>query len=288
MNNSTSETLVDPALAETFRRDGVVLLPGLFADWVEPLRKGIHHNMAEPGPDSRHYRNDPETDNSPQFFGDYCNWQRIEEYREFLMTSPAASVAGSLMGAREVRLFHEHVLVKEPGATTQTPWHHDQPYYCVDGHQTCSLWMPLDPVPRETAIEFVAGSHRWETWYRPERFDGSPLNDGDGLAALPDIDANRNDYDIRGWAMEPGDAVAFSFLTLHGAPPNRSNRTSRRAFSSRWVGDDATFAVRGGVTSPPFREVDLPHGAKLDHPAFPVVWRRDEMNEKRDGAAGVN
>ena len=266
--------LIDEATAAAFRADGVVLLRGLFGDWIESLRRGVAANMAEPGPDSRHYRDGPGPDGSdgPEFFGDYCNWQRIGEYRGFLLDSPAAAVAGDLMGASEVRLFHEHVLVKQPGASTPTPWHHDQPYYCVDGFQTCSLWLPLDPVPRETAIEFVAGSHRWNTWYRPERFDGSALNEGDGLTAIPDIEGNRADYDIRGWAMEPGDAVAFSFLTLHGAPANLSRTTSRRAFSSRWVGDDARFAVRGGITSPPFREVDLPHGAKLDHPAFPVVW----------------
>ena len=33
------------------------------------------------------------------------------------------------------------------------------------------------------------------------------------------------------------------------------------------------FAVRQGVTSPPFSEVDLKHGDRLDHPAFPVVYR---------------
>ena len=45
----------------------------------------------------------------------------------------------------------------------------------------------------------------------------------------------------------------------------------RRAFSSRWIGDDATYAVRPGVTSPPFREVTLAHGAPMDAPEFPLV-----------------
>ena len=55
----------------------------------------------------------------------------------------------SFSGSKTVRLFHEHVLVKEPGADVPTPWHHDQPYYCVDGRQNVSLWAPLDPVGRE-------------------------------------------------------------------------------------------------------------------------------------------
>jgi ectoine hydroxylase-related dioxygenase (phytanoyl-CoA dioxygenase family) len=72
--------------------------------------------------------------------------------------------------------------------------------------------------------------------------------------------------------MEPGDAIAFSFRTVHGAPANRSARP-RRVFSSRWVGDDAVFADRGGRTSPPFPGLSLRDGAPLDAPEFPVVYR---------------
>ncbi|MEM7222446.1 MAG: phytanoyl-CoA dioxygenase family protein [Pseudomonadota bacterium] len=258
-----------PSAIDDFDRDGVVLLRGLFGDWVEPLRAGVAANMAAPGADARIY---PNADGGARFFGDYCNWQRIPEYKAFVFDSPAAEIAARLMGSKTARLFHEHVLVKEPGAETATPWHHDQPYYCVDGRQSCSLWLALDPVPRETCVEYVAGSHRWGKRFRPERFDRSALNEDDGLEPVPDIVANRGDYDIRGYTLEPGDAIAFSFLTLHGAPPNRSTRQARRAFSSRWVGDDARFARRQGTTSPPFREVDLNPGATLDHPAFPLIF----------------
>ncbi len=71
--------------------------------------------------------------------------------------------------------------------------------------------------------------------------------------------------------MAPGDAIAFSFHTIHGAPANSSS-VRRRAFSARWVGDDARFADRGGKGSPPFAEVDLAEGAALEHPAFPLVF----------------
>ncbi|MHB3914599.1 phytanoyl-CoA dioxygenase family protein, partial [Klebsiella pneumoniae] len=48
----------------------------------------------------------------------------------------------------------------------------------------------------------------------------------------------------------------------------------RRVFSARWVGDDASFADRGGVTSPPFPELTLRDGDPLDSPLFPQVWPR--------------
>ena len=92
------------------------------------------------------------------------------------------------------------------------------------------------------------------------------------LAELPDIDGHRADFPILGWALEPGDAVAFNYMTLHGAPANRSPVDQRRAFSLRLLGDDVRFARRAGiVTSPPFREVALAHGAAMDAPEFPLL-----------------
>ena len=96
----------------------------------------------------------------------------------------------------------------------------------------------------------------------------------DELEPVPDIEANRTQYRIVGWDLEPGDAIAFNFLTLHSAPGNASVGRARRAFSLRLVGDDATFARRKGTTSPPFRDVTLPHGAPLDGPEFPLVLPR--------------
>jgi ectoine hydroxylase-related dioxygenase (phytanoyl-CoA dioxygenase family) len=254
-----------------FQRDGAVVLRGVFADWVESLRAGVERNMAEPGADVRIYH---APDGSGLFFGDYCNWDRIPEYRAFVFDSPAARIAADLMGSRTARLFHEHVLVKEAGTDVPTPWHHDQPYYSVDGNQNVSLWLALDAVGRETAVEFVAGSHQWGRWFRPERFNRTALYDDDGLQPVPDIDGNRDNFTILGWALEPGDCVAFHFLTLHGAPGNRSGSLRRRGFSTRWIGDDARFAVRKGTTSPPFRGIKLKHGQPMDAPEFPLVYAR--------------
>src|SRR6185437_13224407 len=52
--------------------------------------------------------------------------------------------------------FDDHVLVKEPGTQKPTPWHQDIPYYFVDGQQTVSFWIPIDPV-KEATLRLVAG-----------------------------------------------------------------------------------------------------------------------------------
>jgi ectoine hydroxylase-related dioxygenase (phytanoyl-CoA dioxygenase family) len=264
-----AKTIVSPETIAEFHQNGAVALRGVFKDWVEVLRAGIARNMAEPSADVKIYQG---KDGGGRFFGDYCNWDRIPEYRDFIFNSPAAEIGRQLMGSKTARLFHEHVLVKEASAGVATPWHQDQPYYCVDGNDTVSLWIPLDHIPLDRTLEFAGGSHKWGKYYRPERFDKTPLNENDGLEPVPDINGNRDKFNVIGWELEPGDAVAFNYKTLHGAPANNSASDQRRAFSLRLVGDDARFARREGVkTSPPFRGVKLAHGAVMEAPEFPLL-----------------
>jgi ectoine hydroxylase-related dioxygenase (phytanoyl-CoA dioxygenase family) len=263
---------VSEADIAAYARDGAVCLRGAFATaWLDLLAAGVERNMADPSPDGCRYT--PE--GAPGgFYDDYCNWQRIAEYRRFIFDSPAAGIAGRLMGSREVRLYHEHVLIKEPGTREKTPWHDDQPYYGVDGDQLCSIWLPLDPVPRAACPEFVAGSHRWGKLFLPRKFaDDRDYDFGDAFERVPDIDARRPDYDILSWDLAPGDCIVFHMRTVHGAPGTETLTTRRRGFSTRWLGDDAVFAVRPSKTSPPFPEVNLAPGDPMHHPSFPLAWR---------------
>lgn len=254
---------------EAYRRDGAVLVKGLFADWVETIRAGIERNMAAPGPYAAENLKEGE---EGRFFDDYCNWTRIPEFTAVVQDSPAAAVAAALMGADRVQIFHDHVLVKEPGTAKPTPWHQDSPYYFVEGQQTVSFWSPLDPVT-EASLRCVAGSHRWEKPVLPVRWlsevDFYP--DAAAYQPVPDPDAEPEKYRVVEWAMEPGDAVAFDFRTLHGA---RGNPTAarRRAFSLRFVGDDARYVTRPGPTSPPFPGHQMVEGQRLREDWFPVVY----------------
>lgn len=119
------ENLVTTADLEVFERDGVVVIRNAFAEnWLESLAHGVERNIRTPGPDAARYTPEGAPGN---FYDDYCNWQRIDEYRSFVFNSPAAAIVGALMRSDEVRFYHEHVLIKEPGTHALTPWHHDLP-----------------------------------------------------------------------------------------------------------------------------------------------------------------
>ena len=264
-------TVVTAEQVAAFQADGCVVVRGLFSlEEVEVVRAGIERNLADPGPQFGVASRD---DDPGRFVEDFCNWQRIDEYRRIAFDSKAADAAGALMGSDVVRLFHDHMLVKEPGTKQPTPWHQDQPYYNVEGVQNISMWMPVDPVALESTLEFLAGSHKGG-WLMPRTFltEQAKWFPEGSLSEIPDIEADRDAFDIRGWALEPGDVVFFHMLTAHhayGVPG--ANR--RRAFSLRFLGDDATHAPRPWRTSPQFDglEAELPAGAPMEHPLFPVL-----------------
>ncbi|MDR3512025.1 MAG: phytanoyl-CoA dioxygenase family protein [Caulobacteraceae bacterium] len=257
-------------VARDFRRDGAVRLRGaLVPQMVDLLRSGIDENLARPSPRAK---TASRPDDPGRFVEDFCCWDENPAYRRFIFESGLGQVAAELMGSPTARLYHDHMLTKEAGTLQPTPWHQDQPYYNVEGRQNVSFWVPVDPVSRAASLEFVAGSHLGP-WLMPRSFmDAQAKWFPEGsLADLPDIEADRAAWPILGWALEPGDVVAFHMLTLHSAA---GADRRRRVFSVRFLGEDATHAPRAWPTSPDFPglEAELPAGAPMDHPLFPVVW----------------
>ena len=269
-----------------FTADGAVCVRGAFTEAQMSLAgTAVDENLANLSPLA--IRASAESDGA--FIEDFCNWQRIAPMREFLADTAAAQIAGHLMGAEQVRLYHDHVLVKEPGTRQATPWHQDQPYYNVEGTQNVSMWLPIDPVDRETTLEFVAGTHRGP-WYMPRTFldEQARWFPEGSLAELPDFPADPERWPVVGWSLEPGDAVFFHMLTAHRAR-GVSRRARRRVMSIRFLGDDMVHAPRRWVTSPPFDGLDdeLATGATLDHPLFPVLWERTPQSSETPGVSAT-
>lgn len=261
--------LVTQEQIDAFHADGVVLIRGAFADWVDVIRAGIDRSMRAPGNNSSDYARGT---SAGRFFDDFWCWPRVPEFLEVVRRSPAAELAATLMRSRTSQLFHDHVLVKEPGTEVATPWHQDAAYFFLDGSQTVNLWLPVDPV-EDATLRCIAGSHRWPKLVLPVRWlsEQNFYTASDAYIPIPDPDAEPEKYRVLEWAMQPGDAVAFHYRTLHGARGNTTTRR-RRAFSLRFVGDDARYVERPGRTSPPFPGHDMKPGQRLREDWFPVLW----------------
>ena len=255
----------------TFHTDGFVVLRNrLSAPELAQIEAGVEANLADPSAWSNDYT---PTGSGGRFFDDYVSWQRISPFALAATQGVLPHIAGELMGTVQPRFFHEHVLVKEPGTATPTPWHHDDPYYGVEGMDNVSLWIPLDPVPEDIALRCIRGSHLLPRRFIPNRFvDDSPYTDtADGFELFPSETELEALGDIVVCAAQPGDIVAFHFRTLHSAPATTHHASRRRIVSFRYVGDDVRWITRPWKTSPPFEPLGLKDGDVLDEVRFPTV-----------------
>lgn len=268
----------------TFRRDGVVLLPGMFEQsWIDLLRAGMDEHLAAPTSRARVWDRD---EAGRTMFWDSMAWHGIAAYQRFVFESPAAEIAGRLLGSSRVNFFFDAVFVRSAGSQFQTPWHQDEPYWSVDGHDTCTVWMPLSSVKAENALGFVPGSHLGTVVF--DQYDFGSLNpDGKGAvdrsdfsavaeADIPDISADPDAFGVVSWDMQPGDCVVFNSRILHGGSGLLEPGEDLRVFTSKWLGDDVRVAVRDVGMDPDFSEMMAASGLSVgDRPGtdlLPEVW----------------
>lgn len=268
---------------DAFDRDGVVCIRGAFdSDWVELLRRGIERNIENPSERGRLWDRDAA---GRTCFYDSQVWRDIDEYREFVEGSPMASIAGQLLQARAVNFFFDAIFVRSPGNRFRTPFHQDEPYWSVQGFDTCSAWMPLVPVHKRSALEFVAGSHRWQQKFKQQNFGaltGDPRDQVEFAEAdtvpFPDIENDREAYNILSWDMQPGDVAVFNARMIHGGSGNLAPDAELKVFNTQWLGDDVRVHFRPEGMDPDHRavmtEMGLRPGDRVREPLYPELWRR--------------
>lgn len=250
-----------------FKENGATLIPGLFTKWLPDIKKGIEYNLMHPG---KYAAENTRENQSGRFFDDYCNWTRISEFEKIMSCPDVISSAAKLMGSASVQFFHDHVLYKSAGSETDTPWHQDEPYYFTKGNQNVSFWIPVDNI-KESSLRIISGSHKWHKPVLPTKWlTGKDFyKSSNEYNPVPNPDINPDKYEILEWKMNPGDAIAFNFKSVHGARANKSD-TQRRVLSLRYVGDDVRYIDRKEVTSPPFPGHNMNNGDKLRADWFPI------------------
>lgn len=259
--------LTDEEIA-CYRRDGVVCIRQLYSSaWVERLTAMLDRIFETPSL----YGPPPLPGEGPQKFRtDAFLWQIDDEVRDFVLQAPTAHVMQQAFGSKKVNFFYDQVFIKKQLTPDPTPWHHDYSFWPIVGDQIASIWTSVDAVDAESsAVEFIAGSHRWDKEWKAVGVGGIVLSSSE-LELLPDIDADRSRYNIVSWELQPGDALLFHARTVHGSRGNRSPHVQRRAITTRWCGDDVTYKPRG-----PNMPVAWAHGLQigdpLSGPVFPQV-----------------
>lgn len=279
-------SLISDSVRKEFYQNGVVFLEqALDTEEIRMAQTAFDWSLEHPSPGAARF---PSKDDAAAiFYQDLANPKAVAAYRNMLEKSPAADIAVAIWGTDDVWFMYEQVFLKEGGKSRRTPWHQDSSYLPVDGEQLAVMWIPFEPLAKENSLELVRGSHRGPL-YNGSRFDvaddTAPIYPEQVLPRLPNIEADRAQWDIVSWAMVPGDVLVFHPAMLHGGAPTDSNQR-RRTLSLRFFGTDAVYAPRvaGGLTpaelpradaddslEPVFRKLprSLAPGDPFRHPDF--------------------
>jgi len=267
---------LDVSTIERFRRDGVFLFRNaLNSTELRTALSAWHWSVEHPGPSASGL-----VPGSDDAFQDLCNPLASAMYERVIHETPLASIAHQLWGGSAVWFLYEQVFHKRAAHVPRTPWHQDTSYWSIRGSHLISFWISFESIPAISALEFVRGSHLGPL-YNTSRFDAGdatlPLfevaTDHPGyLPPLPDIDANREQYDIVAFTTDPGDVIAFHASTLHGGGATDSNTPKRRTLTLRYFGEDCRMAHGPGPAGPfGHTTKHLAIGERLRHARFPKV-----------------
>ena len=227
------------AAGETLENDGVVHLAGALApDALAKMEEAIDYSFAHPSPTAKTFY----PDEPARFLVD-----NGRNHAGVVRETGLDTMVSALWGVDRHWYLGEQLFLKDGGHSRRTPWHQDTSYLRMMGSQLVACWITLDPLPKRHCLEFVRGSHKG-VLYNGSAFanedDTAPLyKHSTTMPRLPDIQANRGDFDILSWDLTPGDIVVFHLGMLHGGGGTEPG-LRRRTVSMRFLGPNVQFDGR--------------------------------------------
>lgn len=215
---------------EEFRENGHTLTRGL----LSPGEVAVYHGVisAAAAKYNTEKRKIEDRDTYGKAFLQIMNlWRHDENVKKMVMSKRLARVAADLLGVKNVRIYHDQALFKEPGGGP-TPWHQDQYYWPIDTHKTITMWMPLVDIDVDMGmLTFATGSQKNGSVFNYEISDESEQEF--------DKYVQDNQFEIsRAKTMKAGDATWHYGFTIHNAPENKSD-IMREVFTIIYLADEA-------------------------------------------------
>lgn len=215
---------------KAFREEGHTLVRGLLSpEEAAVYRRAIVAAAERYNTEKRKLE---ERDTYGKAFLQIMNLWRVDEgVKKFVMAKRFAQVAADLLGVKNVRIYHDQALFKEPGGGP-TPWHQDQYYWPIDTPDTVTMWMPLVDISVEMGmLTFASGSQKKGLVFDYEISDASEKEYRKYVKG--------NHFPVtRATAMKAGDATWHYGHTIHSAPGNKSENM-RQVMTVIYLADGA-------------------------------------------------
>ncbi len=190
-------------------------------------------------------------------------WQVDPGIREHTFNPTLAGIARRLTRAPRVRLWHDQVLVKNPGDSKPSAWHQDWPYWPMRETGALSCWVALDDVDEANGCMAFVPRSQWFGALEPIRLD----DPRDLFALVPDDVRDAGNLQPIFQPMPAGSCTFHNGLTFHYAGPNTTDRP-RRAIITIYTPGDVHYT---GTDHPITQGLDLTGGDVLAGQNFPIL-----------------
>lgn len=161
-------------------------------------------------------------------------WEVDNQMKKFTLAKRFARIAADLLGVKNVRIYHDQALYKEPGGGF-TPWHQDQYYWPLNTTDTVTMWMPLIDITEEMGmLTFASESHK-------SGFVENVAISDESEALLEKHISDKGFHISRPKSMQAGDATWHYGWTLHNAPGNKSKEITREVMTIIFFADGASI-----------------------------------------------
>lgn len=177
----------------------------------------------------------------------------VPQFIRIIRETPLSAMAAAMIGSEDVWYWQDQLFLKQGSFVRRTFWHQDMPYSPLDGESAVVFWINLGDTKKEEALECIRKSHIGPI-YNPGSLsdpndDTAPLYPDGHYPRLPNIEAERDKWDIVSWEGKRGDVLAFHPNTLHGGG---ATSDERRTLSFRFIGDDVVRVFRPDIREDSF------------------------------------
>jgi ectoine hydroxylase-related dioxygenase (phytanoyl-CoA dioxygenase family) len=176
------------------------------------------------------------------------------EFRAIMKDTVVPDNAGGLFQGGPVWYVGDQVLCLGGSESQRTSWHQDSAYAPYAGAKNAVIWVTFESIPAANALEVVRGSHRGATYnifFSDASRDGvqGAYDEAEwGEPVIPNIDMERDKWQIFSTATQRGDVLAFHENAIHGGGSTSAGQI-RHTMSLRFAGNDVVYAPK-----PPMRD----------------------------------
>jgi ectoine hydroxylase-related dioxygenase (phytanoyl-CoA dioxygenase family) len=252
---TTTAQAISDTQAQKYREDGFLRVRGI----ISPDEAAAFRGAAD-----RILQTQSDRQRGDTVFRQYVNtWRMDEEFRGLTLHRNITRIAELLAGVK-LRLWHDHLLVKEPTKSTPTHFHQDQPFWPHgNSANPLSCWVALNDVPVERGcMTFIPGSNRYTDLTAQNLRDAGSLF---GLA--PELSwEERVTLPLRA-----GDCTFHHGRTAHMANANTTDE-NRYGFAIIFMDRSTTYTgANHPVTNPLRDDGRISEGDLLDGELFPPL-----------------